>query len=72
MKIMKFVCKETFEINDIVIGNKGDILEITNAIPHGNETSEDVDGYCDIVNITTNQTFDATWIDVDDTLEEIS
>ena len=69
---MKFVCKETFEINDILVGNKGDILEITNAIPHGKETPEDVDGYCDIVNLTTNQTFDATWIDIDNTLEQIS
>lgn len=68
---MKFICKTTFEINEILIGNKGDILEVTNAIPAKNETLEDVEGYCDIANLTTNQKFNATWMDIDDTLEKI-
>lgn len=71
---MKYVCKSDFEINDILVGNKGDVLEITDPIPREskNETWEDVAGYCDIHNLTTGQNYDATWNDVDDTLEEIN
>lgn len=70
---MKYICKEDFEINDILVGNKGDVLEITNAIPreNENETLEDVEGYCDILNITKKRFFEATWIDVSDVLEPI-
>ena len=70
---MKYICKADFEINGILVGNKGDVLEITNAIPreNENETLEDVEGYCDILNTTKNRFFEATWIDVDDTLELI-
>ena len=66
---MKYICKENFEINDILVGKKGDVLEITNAIPKENETLEDVEGYCDINNLNTNQLYNATWIDVSDVLE---
>ena len=30
---MKYICKENFEINDVFVGNKGDVLEVTDAIP---------------------------------------
>ena len=63
---MKYVCTENFEINDVLVGNKGDILEITDATPSDNESLEDVEGYVDIKNLNTNQMFSATWIDVDD------
>lgn len=70
---MKYICKEDFEINGVLVGNKGDVLEITNATPREeeNETLEDVKGYCDILNTTKKRSFGATWIDVDDTLEQI-
>ena len=70
---MKYICKEDFEINGVLVGNKGDVLEITNATPREkeNETLEDVKGYCDILNTTKKRSFEATWIDVDDTLEQI-
>ena len=70
---MKYICKEDFEINGVLVGNKGDVLEITDATPREeeNETLEDVKGYCDILNTTKKQSFEATWIDVDDTLEQI-
>lgn len=63
---MKYICKEDFKINDILVGTKRDILEITDAIPdkNFNETLEDVKGYCDILNINTNQKYNATWFDV--------
>ncbi len=63
---MKYICKEDFKINDILAGTKGDMLEITDAIPNEdfNETLEDVKGYCDILNINTNQKYEATWFDV--------
>lgn len=62
----KYVCTEVFIINDILIGNKGDILEVIDAIPKEHETREAVKGYCDIKNLNTNQVFNATWLDVDD------
>lgn len=63
---MKYICKEKFKINEILVGTKGDVLEITDAIPdeNFNETIEDVKGYCDILNINTNQKYNATWFDV--------
>ena len=30
---MKYICKEDLKINDILVGTKGDVLEITDAIP---------------------------------------
>lgn len=68
---MKYICKENYEINDILVGSKGDLLEITDAIPKENEDAEDVDGYIDIKNLTTNKIYEATVIDVDDTILEI-
>ena len=68
---MKYICKENYEINDILVGNKGDLLEITDAIPKENEDTEDVVGYIDIKNLTTNEIYEAIWIDVDDTILEI-
>ena len=65
---MKYICKEDFEINDILVGRKGDALEITDATPDTGETVEDVAGYCDILNITTNEQFEATWINIDETI----
>ena len=66
---MKYICKEKFEINGVLVGNKGDVLEITNATPTDCETSEDVKGYCDILNTTTNQLYNASWIDVEVIIE---
>lgn len=68
---MKYICKEKFEINEIEIGKKGDILNIADAIPSANEDLEDMLGYCDITNLTTNQIYNATWIDVDDSVLEM-
>lgn len=68
---MKYICKGKFEVNDIVIGKKGDILDITDAVPKANEDLEDVKGYCDIANLTTNQTFESTWVDVDESILEV-
>ena len=68
---MKYICKENVEINDVFVGNKGDVLEVTDAIPKENETLEDVFGYCDIKNLNTNQLFEAGWIDIDNTLKLI-
>lgn len=68
---MKYICKEDFEINGFLIGNKGDVLDITDAVPSLNETLEDVAGYCDILNVNTKRLFEATWIDVSDFLEPI-
>ena len=68
---MKYICKENYEINDILVGNKGDLLEITDAIPKENEYAEDVVGYIDIKNLTTNEIYEATWIDVDNAILEI-
>lgn len=67
----KYVCVEYFEINNVLIGNKGEVLEIIDAVPTENETAEAVKGYCDITNISTNQRFNATWIDIDDRLKLI-
>ena len=68
---MKYICKDNFEINDILVGTKGDLLEVTDAvIPNGTD-AEDYDGYCDIKNLNTNQVFEATWMDIDDTLEPV-
>lgn len=53
-----------FEINDILIGEPGDSLIITDATPVGNETLEDVAGYCDIRNKRTGAIFEATWSDI--------
>ena len=63
---MKYICKKDFKINEILVGTKGDVLEIIDAIPDEifNETIEDVKGYCDILNITTNTKYNATWFDV--------
>lgn len=72
--IMKYVCKNDFKINGILVGNKGDVLEITNAIPreNENETLEDVVGYCDILNTTKNRFFEATWLNVEENEDVIS
>lgn len=67
---MKYICKKKFEVNDIVIGSKGDILDITDATPKTNENLEDVKGYCDIANLTTKQTYESTWMDVDESVLE--
>lgn len=63
---MKYICAENFEINDVLVGNKGDVLEIVDAVPEEDETPENAEGYVDIKNLNTNQLFSATWIDVDD------
>ena len=66
--IKKYICKEDFIINDVFVGHKGDVLKVTDATPNENETTEDVAGYCDILNITTNEQFEATWMDIDETI----
>lgn len=63
---MKYICKSDFEINGVLVGKENDILEITDAVPNHNETLEDVLGYCDIKNLTTDNTYNATWIDVEE------
>ena len=68
IEIMKYICKEKYEINDILVGSKGDLLEITDVIPKENEDTEDVAGYIDIKNLTTNEIYEATWIDVDNAI----
>ena len=62
---MKCICKEDFEINGVMIGIKGDKLEVIDAIPENGENAEDVKGYCNIKNLTTNKTFWATWNEVE-------
>jgi len=64
----KYICKEDFIINDVFVGHKGDVLKVTDVTPNENETTEDVAGYCDILNITTNEQFEATWMDIDETI----
>lgn len=65
---MKYTCKDNFKINNTLVGRKGDVLEITDATPDVGETLEDVAGYCDILNTATNERFEATWIDIDETV----
>lgn len=65
---MQYICKEKFEVNETVVGNKGDVLVITDAAPKANEDLEDVKGYCDIANLTTNQSYESTWMDVDESV----
>lgn len=60
---MKCMCKDDFIVNDILIGRKGEWLEVTDAIP---ENEEDVSGYCDIRNLTTGQLIWATWNEVEE------
>ena len=62
---MKCICKDVYNIDGIVVGNIGDIIKIVDAVPDDGESYEDVDGYCDIVNETTGEIFNATWLDVD-------
>lgn len=68
---MKYICETDFEINGIPIGTKGDILEVTNAVPSKGQTAESVIGYCDIVNTNTNKRYEATWMDISDELKPV-
>lgn len=61
----EYILKDTFKINDIIIAKKGDVIIIEDANPSENETLDDVDGYCDIENITASHRFNATYLDVD-------
>lgn len=69
---MKYVCKNDFEVNGILVGKKNDVLEIVDAVPNGSEALEDVVGYCDITNLATNEVYNATWIDVEENENTIS
>ena len=71
MMINKFICKDTYDIDGMIVGRIGDVITIIDAIPHDGESYKDVEGYCDIINETTGKVFGATWIDVDDTILEI-
>ena len=62
---MKCICKDNFEINGNLIGIKGDELEIADAIPNYGESAEDVNGYCDIKNLTTDEVIFACWSEVE-------
>lgn len=62
---MKCICKNTFEINGVLVGNKGDELEVFDAIPNDGESAEDVSGYCDIINLTSHELFLACWSEVE-------
>jgi hypothetical protein len=68
---MKYTCKETIKINETFIGGKGDIINIVDAVPNKDETAEQVKGYCDIHNLTTNKIIGTTWLDVDDILDSL-
>lgn len=69
---MKYVCKNNFEVNGILIGKKNDMLDVVDAVPNKNESLEDVHGYCDIKNLTTNKSYNATWLDVEENESAIS
>lgn len=62
---MKYFCKEDFKINDVLVGIKGDTIEIKNSTPEDGESPYDVEGYCDITNISTGKKYTATRIDID-------
>lgn len=65
---MKYICNGFYTINGTVIADPGDIIKIVDATPNSEESWEDVAGYCDIVNETTGKIFNATWLDVDDSV----
>ena len=67
-RIERKICKERFEINDVVIGEKGDVLRIMDATPTENETWEDVAGYCDVFNENAGLMIGTTWIEIDESL----
>lgn len=48
-----YICKKTFGINGYLIGEEGDIVEITDAVPVHEEPQELVEGYFDIFNLRT-------------------
>lgn len=62
--VMKRVCKRNFVIDNRIIGRKGDLLTITDAIPVDNETYNDVEGYVDVKNENTGEIFNMTWLDL--------
>ena len=62
---MKCICKENFEINGVLVGIKGDELEVFDAVPNDGESAEDVSGYCDIINLTRHELFLACWSEVE-------
>ena len=62
---MKCICKDNFEINGVLVGSKGDELEVTDAISNDGESVEDVSGYCDVKNLTTNEVYWTTWSEVE-------
>ena len=62
---MKRVLTKPYNIDGVHIGEPGDILTITDAIPSINESWEDVDGYCNIKNESTGVTYWGTWLDVE-------
>ena len=61
----EYICKDILKINDVIVANKGDEIIISDAVPAEDETLEDVDGYCDIENITKMMRFNATYLDID-------
>lgn len=66
MRVENKICKEKFIINNVVIGDKGDVLEIVDAMPFVGETEEDVAGYCDVFNNTKVTCTATTWLEVDE------
>ena len=67
---MRYVCKDTFDVEGLIIGKPGDIITIIDAVPNNGESYDDIDGYCDIFNETTGEIFGATWLDIDETVLE--
>lgn len=69
---MKYICKKKFGIDGYLIGEEGDIVEITDAVPTHEEPQELVEGYCDIFNLRTGEKWEATWNDVPDDVVPVS
>ena len=65
---MIVILKQKCRIGEAHIGNPGETLVITDAVPSHGESYSDVDGYCDIKNVATSAVTQATWLDVGEIL----
>lgn len=54
---MRYMCEKDFNVNGFLVGVKGDEVEVENA--------ENVRGCCEITNLTTNEKYIATWLDIE-------
>ena len=69
--INRFICKDTYYIDEMIVGRTGDVITIMDATPCYGESYEDVKGYSDIINETTGEIFWATYLDIDNAILEI-